>query len=85
MDITGVMNQKSDSGGKSIILGVSRLSMRHDCLIDIGLVVSVFLGHPFFYGSNSFSDIVSVTDEFWEISDCGTCIIKIRLIDEMPS
>jgi len=28
---------------------------------------------------------VSVSLEFWEISDCGTCIIKIRLIDEMPS
>jgi len=23
--------------------------------------------------------------EFWEVLDCGTCIVKIRLIDEMPS
>jgi hypothetical protein len=26
-----------------------------------------------------------ISFEFWEILDCGTFIVKIRLIDEMPS
>ena len=59
--------------------------MLHDLSVDIGLVISGFLSHPHFDGSNCLGDIVIIGLEFWEILDCGTCIIKIRLIDEMPS
>ena len=54
-------------------------------LVGIGLVVPGFLGQPHLDIFNSFGDIVSVSLEFWEILDRGTCIIKKRLIDEMPS
>ena len=85
MDITGIVNQKSDSGRKSLILRSSFIVVSHNLLINIRFIVISILGHPCFDGSNSLGDIVGVSYEIWEIRDLGTCIIKIRLINEMPS
>lgn len=85
MNITGIVNQKSDGCGKSFFLACTFINVRHNLLIDVSLVISSSLGHPQLDGINSFGNIMGVGFELWEISDCGTCIIKIRLIDEMPS
>ena len=85
MDITGIVDQKSESGGKSLFLRGCVIVVRHDLCIDVRFIVISILGHPCFDGRNSLSDIVGVSYEIWEIRDLGTCIIKIRLINEMPS
>jgi len=85
MNISGIVNQKSNGGRKSFVLVSTRLTVGHDCGIGGGLFVSIFLIHPHLDGGNSLSDIIGVSNEFWEILDCSIWIIEIRLINEMPS